>query len=86
MKHFLFGVIFSSILFPLFEDIAQLFSSIFEVIILNLQKLSLNSGIEIAKKKKEIHKIMGDEDEEKQHTNLIGFALPSEEEDEEEEE
>ena len=45
----------------------------------------LSKATDIAKKKKEIHKIMGDEDEEKQHTNLIGFALPSEEDEEEEE-
>lgn len=83
MKHFLFGVVFGGILFPIFEDIAQLISSGLEVFTTTFQKTSMARGLEIAKLKKEIENTMGDGKEE--HTNIIGFAMPSSDDDAEEE-
>ena len=83
MKHFLFGVVFGQLLFPLMDEVGAFVQAGLEVFTTSFQKLSMKNGVEIAKMKKEIEDIVGPDGNE--DTRVIGFSIPSEECYEEEE-
>ena len=84
MKHFLFGIVFGQLLFPLMDEVGAFVQAGLEVFTTSFQKLSMKNGVEIAKMKKEIEDIVGPAAD--GETRVIGFTMPSEEECCEEEE
>ena len=77
-------MIFAEVIFPILEDFAALVSSFLEVFTTSFQTRSMKNGKEIAKTKKEIEDMVHCEEEE--NTHVIGFTMPSNADDEEEEE
>lgn len=83
MKHFLFGIVFGQLLFPLMDEVGAFVQAGLEVFTTSFQKLSMKNGVKIAKMKKEIEDIVGPTANDE--TRVIGFTIPSEECCEEEE-
>lgn len=89
MKHFLFGMVFGELIFPLLGDVGNFIQSGLEVFTTFFQRLAMRNGVEIAKMKKEIETIVG-KDTDSIGTRVMGFTAGEpnfiEEEEQEEEE
>ncbi len=76
-------MIFAEVIFPILEDIGAFISSFLEVFTTKFQIGSMENAKKIAKAKKEIENM---HNEEEVNTRIVGFSIPSTEEQYEEEE
>lgn len=71
MKHFLLGMVFGELIFPLLTDVGNFIQSGLEVFTTIFQRLAMKNGVEIAKMKKEIETIIG---KSPSNSRTIGFT------------
>ena len=69
-------MVFGELIFPLLSGIGDLIQSLLEVVIVYFQKVGLKIGIDIAKTKKEIKSIVGQDNED--NSRAIGFTAANE--------
>lgn len=85
MKHFLLGMVFGELIFPLLSDIGNFLQGGLEVFTTSFQRMAMKNGVEIAKMKKEIETLM-DKDTDSISTRVVGFSIDEDDAEEEEEE